>query len=58
VNARLKACNLLWHICRGCVPIRARLLTQYVPCSDICPLHVNASKDGRDAFVRCDIVQE
>ena len=37
VNSPHKARNLLWRICRGCVPTRLRLQSRHVQCEVICP---------------------
>jgi hypothetical protein len=37
VNASHKARNLLWRICRECVPTRLRLQSRHVQCELICP---------------------
>jgi len=45
VSAPHKALNLLWRICRGCVPTRVTLRSWYVPCYHFCSLCDNASED-------------
>jgi hypothetical protein len=40
-----KARNLLWRICRGCIPTRLRLQSRHVQCEVICPWCDTAVED-------------
>jgi len=58
VNSPHKARNLLWRICRECVPTRLRLQSQHVQCEMICPWCDTAVEDDCHAFVGCTVARE
>jgi hypothetical protein len=45
VGTKLGCYNLLWRICRGCLPTRVRLRGRYVPCPSECPFCNNNEED-------------
>ncbi|KAK2444482.1 hypothetical protein QL285_015507 [Trifolium repens] len=52
IHAPSKAKNLLWRICKGCLPTRARLQERHVPYPVACPLCDHLTED--DWHVVCD----
>nr|ABO80475.1 probable reverse transcriptase At2g02650 -, related [Medicago truncatula] len=58
VNSHHKARNLLWRICRGCVPTRLRLQSRHVQCEVICPSCDTVVEDDWHAFVGCTVACE
>jgi hypothetical protein len=58
VNSPHKARNLLWRICRGCVPTRLRLQSRHVQCEVICPWCDTTVEDDWHAFVGCTVARE
>ena len=58
VNSPHKARNLLWRICRGCVPTRLRLQSRHVQCEVICPWCDTDVEDDWHAFVGCTVARE
>jgi hypothetical protein len=55
-NAPPKTCHMLWRVCRGCIPTRARLLERNVECTPLCPLCNDVIEDDYHAFVTCSQV--
>jgi len=58
VNSPHKARNLLWRICRECVPTRLRLQSRHVQCEMICPWCDTAVEDDWHASVGCTVARE
>ena len=58
MNSPHKARNLLWRICRDCVPTRLRLQSRHVQCEMICPWCETAVEDDWHAFVGCTVARE
>jgi hypothetical protein len=58
VNSPHKARNLLWRICRDCVPTRLRLQSRHVQCEMICPWCETTVEDDWHAFVGCTVARE
>jgi hypothetical protein len=58
VNSPQKARNLLWRICRGCVPTRLRLKSRHVQCEVICHWCDATVEDDWHAFVGFMVARE
>lgn len=53
LKAPLKVKNLIWSICRGCLPTRARLLDRGVNCPSVCALCDGNYKDDIHVLFDC-----
>ncbi|GAU22924.1 hypothetical protein TSUD_326970, partial [Trifolium subterraneum] len=53
-----KACHLLWHLCRGCLPTRSRLLERRVECTLNCPVCDEEIEDELHIFFRCVVARD
>jgi ribonuclease HI len=53
IKAPPKAKHLLWRICRGCVPTRARLRDRCVPCPLTCPICEQHDENEWHIFFGC-----
>ncbi|GAU20190.1 hypothetical protein TSUD_352540 [Trifolium subterraneum] len=53
-----KARHLLWHLCRGCLPTRSRLLERRVECTLNCPVCDEEIEDELHIFFRCAIARD
>jgi hypothetical protein len=51
VNAPHKARNLLWRICRRCIPTHVNLQSRHVNCEGFCPWCVTSAEDDWHAFL-------
>ena len=58
VNSPHNARNLLWRICRWCVPTRLRLRSCHVQCEVIFPWCDTVVEDDWYAFVGCTVARE
>ncbi|CAK8571882.1 unnamed protein product [Lathyrus sativus] len=50
IKAPPRVKHLIWRICKGCLPTRARLQQHYVPCPSTCQLCENNIEDDRHLF--------
>jgi ribonuclease HI len=55
IHAPSKAKNLLWRICKGCLPTRARLQERHVPCPLACPLCDHMMEDDWHVVADCTV---
>lgn len=53
LKAPPKVKNLIWRICRGCLPTRARLLDRCVNCTSMCALCDRNYEDAIHVFFDC-----
>ncbi|GAU36566.1 hypothetical protein TSUD_277720 [Trifolium subterraneum] len=53
-----KARHLLWRLCRGCLPTRARLLERRVECTLNCPVCDEEIEDELHIFFRCAVARD
>jgi hypothetical protein len=53
IKAPPKVKNLLWRICRNCVPTRVRLRTRGVDCPSVCALCNVEEEDTKHVFFNC-----
>lgn len=49
----LKVKNLVWRVCRGCIPTRARLLDKGVNCSSLCVMCEESYEDASHVLFDC-----
>ncbi|GAU51184.1 hypothetical protein TSUD_412100 [Trifolium subterraneum] len=53
-----KAHHLLWHLCRGCLPTRYRLLERQVECTLNCHVCDEEIEDELHIFFRCAVARD
>ncbi|GAU20296.1 hypothetical protein TSUD_337770 [Trifolium subterraneum] len=53
-----KARHLLWHLCRGCLPTRSRLLERRVECTLNCHVCDEEIEDELHIFFRCAVAPD
>ncbi|GAU30201.1 hypothetical protein TSUD_311520 [Trifolium subterraneum] len=53
-----KARHLLWRLCRGCLPTRARLLERRVKCTLNCPVCDEEIEDELHILFRCAVARD
>jgi len=53
IKSTPKIKNLLWHVCRGCFPTRARLSNKGMHCPINCVLCDNNYEDNVHALLEC-----
>jgi len=57
LKAPSKVKNLIWKICRGCLPTRARLLDRGVQCPFMCAMYEDNYEDAIHALFDCPRVR-
>jgi hypothetical protein len=50
-----KACQLLWQLCRGCIPTRFRLAHRHVDCDLSCLVFDTEVEEGIHVFNFLDV---
>jgi ribonuclease HI len=58
IHAPPKAKQLLWRICKDCLPTRSRLINRCVQCPEECPLCLSNVEEEMHLFFNCDSIRQ